>query len=319
MDQKLIKLRFREDTADNWAIVNPVLDSAEPGYELDTGFYKIGDGETSWNNLSYANKPTITGSNNLNCVTECPDNNKLYVRTRDEDTDFGRWTELPQVDINPLTQEISRLKELNAMYEWRLNLLEANVILDEPIQLKDKFDLETFITRGGKAVLNNSISYSDPIEINKSIIIDLNGNNLNSTYDDFTTACPTQIVNGTVVIKGEGNINSKHYFVNVNNEKAKLVIKSGNFTSDSASVIQVQKGVCEIYGGTFRIADTIGNEYGYNYTLNAIDTNRDDCKIIVYGGSFYKFNPAVDNSDEIKVADGYRVVQDGDWYRVVIE
>ncbi|WP_300924519.1 hypothetical protein [uncultured Clostridium sp.] len=47
MDQKLIKLRFREDTADNWAIVNPVLDSAEPGYELDTGFYKIGDGETS--------------------------------------------------------------------------------------------------------------------------------------------------------------------------------------------------------------------------------------------------------------------------------
>ena len=42
----LTKIRFREDTALNWATVNPVLASSEPGRELDTGLFKIGDGRT---------------------------------------------------------------------------------------------------------------------------------------------------------------------------------------------------------------------------------------------------------------------------------
>lgn len=46
-------IQFRRDSAANWAAVNPVLAQGELGLELDTGNYKIGDGVTAWNTLTY--------------------------------------------------------------------------------------------------------------------------------------------------------------------------------------------------------------------------------------------------------------------------
>lgn len=47
------RIQFRRDTAIRWAQVNPVLLDGEPGYELDTGYWKVGDGVKSWNELGY--------------------------------------------------------------------------------------------------------------------------------------------------------------------------------------------------------------------------------------------------------------------------
>lgn len=56
-----IKLQVRRGTAANWAAVGVgntvILLPGEIGYETDTGNYKIGDGSTVWNNLSYS-QPT---------------------------------------------------------------------------------------------------------------------------------------------------------------------------------------------------------------------------------------------------------------------
>lgn len=84
----LSKLRFREDTAENWKTANPILDSSEPGFENDTGLLKIGDGKTRWNSLLYVNLAN-------NAVQEVLADGKLYLRVRDEDTPTGRWIELP--------------------------------------------------------------------------------------------------------------------------------------------------------------------------------------------------------------------------------
>jgi len=46
-------IRLRRDTAAQWASVNPVLGSGEPGIETDTNKGKIGDGVTPWNSLAY--------------------------------------------------------------------------------------------------------------------------------------------------------------------------------------------------------------------------------------------------------------------------
>ena len=43
----------RRDTAANWTSTNPTLGNGEWGFETDTGLTKIGDGSTSWINLSY--------------------------------------------------------------------------------------------------------------------------------------------------------------------------------------------------------------------------------------------------------------------------
>lgn len=68
----------------------------------------------------------------------------------------------------------------------------------------------------------------------------------------------------------------------------------------------------EINGGTFK-AVTPAN------TLNCKDGS--SAKITVKGGSFYKYDPSNHTlgANEVVVADGYKVVQDGDWYKVVAE
>lgn len=45
------RIQFRVDQSATWISVNPVLKDGEPGFAEDTGEFKIGDGETPWNEL----------------------------------------------------------------------------------------------------------------------------------------------------------------------------------------------------------------------------------------------------------------------------
>jgi len=47
------RIILRRDGSANWESQNPVLLSGEPGYETDTGKFKIGDGNSTWSNLNY--------------------------------------------------------------------------------------------------------------------------------------------------------------------------------------------------------------------------------------------------------------------------
>lgn len=56
------KFQFRRDTASAWTSANPVLSQGELGLELGTGKYKIGDGATAWNSLSYGALSGVVGA-----------------------------------------------------------------------------------------------------------------------------------------------------------------------------------------------------------------------------------------------------------------
>ena len=77
-------------------------------------------------------------------------------------------------------------------------------------------------------------------------------------------------------------------------------------------IYATDKATIVINGGTFK-ATAPAN------TLNVLDANRGTAKIIVKGGSFYKYDPSNPTlgDNEVFVAEGYHVVQDGDWYKVV--
>ena len=60
------RIQFRRGTAAALAAVNEVLLNGEMGIETDTGKYKIGDGTTTWNSLTYAG-------------LRVPDGNSVYV------------------------------------------------------------------------------------------------------------------------------------------------------------------------------------------------------------------------------------------------
>jgi hypothetical protein len=59
------RIQFRRDTTANWTSINPILLQGEFAYSLDTGFAKIGDGTSTWTQLTYfgGTGPTgLTGS-----------------------------------------------------------------------------------------------------------------------------------------------------------------------------------------------------------------------------------------------------------------
>ena len=101
---------------------------------------------------------------------------------------------------------------------------------------------------------------------------------------------------------------------------SKVIIKGGDFRQVGVPaddpicdlIYATDKATIEIQGGTFK-AVTPAN------TLNVIDSARGVAKIIVSGGSFYKYDPfhPTMGENEVFVADGYHVVQNGDWYTVV--
>ena len=100
--------------------------------------------------------------------------------------------------------------------------------------------------------------------------------------------------------------------------RSEITIKGGEFANQAPagsalSLIYAQDNAkITIEGGTFKCVSPA-------WTLNCNDN--DAATITVKGGSFYKFDPSnvTVGEGEIFIADGYKVVQNGDWYNVVPE
>ena len=45
--------QFKRGLSVAWTSANPMLAAGEPGFEIDTGKLKIGNGSTYWNDLDY--------------------------------------------------------------------------------------------------------------------------------------------------------------------------------------------------------------------------------------------------------------------------
>lgn len=52
------RIQVRRGTSTQWTTSNPVLAQGEPGYETNTGKFKIGNGSTAWNSLAYTGTVT---------------------------------------------------------------------------------------------------------------------------------------------------------------------------------------------------------------------------------------------------------------------
>ena len=100
--------------------------------------------------------------------------------------------------------------------------------------------------------------------------------------------------------------------------RSEITIKGGEFANQAPagsalSLIYAEDNAkITIEGGTFKCVSPA-------WTLNCNDN--DAATITVKGGSFYKFDPSnvTVGEGEIFIADGYKVVQNGDWYNVVPE
>lgn len=185
------------------------------------------------------------------------------------------------------------------------------------------------ITPVEATILTDNVEYITANVIADSVAIDLNGHTISIPEDTVGDGVYHITSGGKLTIAGEGVINGvgkNDYNMAIWADGGDIYIKGGTFTNEGATasvdpahfdLIYAKNGsIVEITGGTF-ICETP------QWTLN----NNNDSKpgqFIVKGGRFYKFDPSNTKTEPTGannnfIADGYKVIQDGDWYEVIPE
>ena len=140
-----VRITVRNDTAANWASVNPVLMKGEIGLETDTNLFKFGDGTANYNNLDYAN-----------------DSAAILFEGAPGATDWDYTIGIIGVDINTGTVFVlTDNAENEAVWEQVVTLSQLNEILSnfgEGDMLKSEFASNGVIGKVDHAVKADELS-----------------------------------------------------------------------------------------------------------------------------------------------------------------
>ena len=183
-------------------------------------------------------------------------------------------------------------------------------------------DLVAALNAGSSVVLEQNLVVSSEMHVvipeGKTVTLNLNGKTISNIEDIWSEAKKEyQMLNvdgaGTLVLTGKGKLDAKEndcYCINVRGG-AHLVIEDGTYVGN-ISAVQIDKGICEIKGGTFDLKQLWKGDY--TYMLNCIDANYKNgtAKFIVTGGTFTGFNPAYNGAEGQGtnfLADGYKSVK----------
>lgn len=193
--------------------------------------------------------------------------------------------------------------------------------------------------KGGEVSLHTDVELTESLILpaGKTVTLNLNGRNIiNKSTNGGFGKDEAIVAYGNLTIEGEGTVQSNSMAVWARGDKnAVITIKGGTFkglkddlATGGRGVVYASSGnTINIEGGTFvaLTADetSFADKNGVFAALNIADNNGN---INVYGGSFYRFNPAVPGTEPAKwneahpngfVADGYAVKVNGDYFEVV--
>ena len=218
--------------------------------------------------------------------------------------------------------------------EW----VDPTIDVDVYQEVSTEAELAAAIAKGGEVKLMDDITLINPLEITKKATVYLNGKTLeNTTIADNTCNVFRVKTGGVLTIKGEGNVevNAESGYADVVRVLGgELNIYGGNFShtakaNEGADLIYVNTGTVNVYGGSFKsIHEALHiqkDSYGYRYALlNCLDTNYKNgtAKINVFGGSFFKFDPAKNSCEGQNtdfVAPGYKSSRSDDTFTVEAE
>ena len=234
----------------------------------------------------------------------------------------------------------------------KLTTIKGNILTngsDITVDVNDDFVSETIYLEGD-VTLTEDLVIDRPMVVRKgaTAVLDLNGFNItNKTKNDAYGEDEAIIVYGNLTIKGQGTVtaNSMAVWARGAGGKAVVNIEGGTykgcaegFAFGGRSVIYASgNNTINIYDGTFESLTADVKSYankteGVFAALNVADYNAKTSTynghINVYGGRFYKQNPAAPGTEPAAwnalhpngfLAEGYRVEPDSDWFNVIYD
>ena len=200
-------------------------------------------------------------------------------------------------------------------------------------------DLEWVAANGGTITLTEDVEIDHPVVVNADakVVINLNGKNIiNTTKSEEFGKGEGIIAYGELTINGEGTVQGSTMAVWARGTNNAVVNIYGGtykgceegYAKGGRSVVYASSGnIINFYGGEVKALAADKTSYadktdGVYAALNVADNNG---MINVYGGRFYKQNPAAPGTEPSAwnaahpngfVADGYSAVLADDWYVV---
>ena len=173
----------------------------------------------------------------------------------------------------------------------------------EQAEAGNEYELWEALEAGGDIVLTDDISLSETIVVDADAFLDLDRNTISAEPGFMGDSLLTvrewtwlDIENGTMEAPADG------YAISVEDEEALVYIYDGNFEG-GAGAIYVDEGELIIVDGEFWLRD---DSFG-----DVIDWNRSNyedglVEILIYGGTFYNFDPSNANGRNL-LEDGFTV------------
>jgi hypothetical protein len=108
-----ITYQLKRGNSSRWIELNPILKQGEPGFEIDTGKLKVGNGISTWTELPYIGDSAIINVSSKQELPEIGDINYIYRVI--EESNLYQWTgsdyktfglsETELVNVNNLVQD----------------------------------------------------------------------------------------------------------------------------------------------------------------------------------------------------------------------
>ena len=183
---------------------------------------------------------------------------------------------------------------------------------------------------GGTVTLTKDVELTSSLIVadNKDMVIDLNGHDIiNISNSSELEKGDGIIVYGNLTIKGNGTVKGSTRAVWARGDYGAIVrIEGGNYIGSVVPACEViyasGNGIIDIYGGTFEAINKDETSFAAPQfaVLNLHGNGKTGCDINVYGGTFVKFNPSDNISENPKkdfVEKGYYSVAKGENFIVV--
>lgn len=207
-------------------------------------------------------------------------------------------------------------------YIWAEGGSQGNIDTDKEIaNVATEAQLAAALSKGGKVVLQNNIEVTSTLNVEKTVVLELNGFTLKNNVNNANTDVIVVAENGELTINGDGTIeavtgNDGYTVIS----EGLLIINGGTYKSGvdangepNAVIYARGNGKVFVNGGEFP------NENGSKFVLNKKDSARATTEISVAGGKFQNFDPAnnlAEGEGTNFMKDGFTTVEQDGWFVV---
>jgi hypothetical protein len=207
-------------------------------------------------------------------------------------------------------------------YIWAEGGSQGNIDTDKEIaNVATEAQLAAALAEGGKVVLQNNIEVTSTLNVEKTVVLELNGFTLKNNVNNANTDVIVVAENGELTINGDGTIeavtgNDGYTVIS----EGLLIINGGTYKSGvdangepNAVIYARGNGKVFVNGGEFP------NENGSKFVLNKKDSARATTEISVAGGKFQNFDPAnnlAEGEGTNFMKDGFTTVEQDGWFVV---